>query len=225
VKLPSLLHKSRNQLVEPDVQLALVHLYKSSAIAVGLDLPPWELANELPNLLASGVTDTSLRVLVINGLAEHRIETSRPNSRNRTFRPAANLHLVGMSCFILTSAGIELAQKLVNGEDQLRVDPGDSSANALTPHFDSSRRILSFHGKTVKRFRVPADNQELILQAFQEEGWPYHLDDPLPRQPGSVPQKRLHDTIRRLNANQTKPLIFFEGDGRGRGINWRQIDA
>jgi hypothetical protein len=27
---------------------------------------------------------------------------------------------------------------------------------------------------------VPAGNQELMLSAFQEEGWPEHIHDPLP---------------------------------------------
>ena len=34
--------------------------------------------------------------------------------------------------------------------------------------------------RVVKQFRVPAGNQELILAAFEEMGWPPHIDDPLP---------------------------------------------
>jgi hypothetical protein len=35
----------------------------------------------------------------------------------------------------------------------------------------------------VKEFKLPAPNQETILTAFQEEGWPPRIDDPLPPVP------------------------------------------
>jgi hypothetical protein len=72
----------------------------------------------------------------------------------------------------------------------------------------------------VKRFRVPALNQELILAAFEEEGWPPHLDDPLPQEANTDPKQRLQDTIKRLNRHQVNRLIHFRGDGSGTGILW-----
>ena len=72
----------------------------------------------------------------------------------------------------------------------------------------------------VKQFKVPALNQERILAAFEEEGWPVHIDDPLPPHPEQDPKRRLHDTINSLNRNQKNPLIRFLGNGNGQGIRW-----
>ena len=41
---------------------------------------------------------------------------------------------------------------------------------------------VRYRDEIVKRYRVPAPNQELILAAFEEEGWPQLIDDPLPPQ-------------------------------------------
>jgi hypothetical protein len=84
-------------------------------------------------------------------------------------------------------------------------------------------RILFFTGEIVKRFRVPAANQELILMAFEEEGWPPHLSDPLPGK-GEVPAKRrLSDAIKNLNAHQCRHRLRFHGDGRGLGVFWEPL--
>jgi len=78
-----------------------------------------------------------------------------------------------------------------------------------------------FSGEVVKEFRVPAQNQELVLLSFEEMNWPVLLLDPLPPKPNIDSKQRLHDTINRLNRCQTRPLIRFEGDGTGKGIRWR----
>jgi hypothetical protein len=62
-----------------------------------------------------------------------------------------------------------------------------------------------------------APNQEIILDAFEEEEWPQRIDDPL--DPGKLPE-----TIKSLqNALRSKP-ITFERDGR-KGIRWRERSA
>ena len=38
-------------------------------------------------------------------------------------------------------------------------------------------RVLRVDKLVMKHFRVPASNQEKILSAFQEDGWPIHIDD------------------------------------------------
>ena len=76
----------------------------------------------------------------------------------------------------------------------------------------------------VKRFRWPAENQEQVLDAFQEEGWPSRIDDPLRRDAKVCPKRRLHDTLKCLNRKQINEVIKFRGDGTGLGvlleINW-----
>ncbi len=77
----------------------------------------------------------------------------------------------------------------------------------------------------VKQFNVPSPNQEAILAAFEEEGWPSAIDDPLPPQPEQDPKHRLRNTIQKLNANQKHPLLHFRGDGSGQRILWELMPA
>ena len=75
----------------------------------------------------------------------------------------------------------------------------------------------------MKRFRVPAANQEIILAAFQEEGWPEFIDDPLVPMPDQEPKRRLQATIKSLNRHQLVPLIRFHGNGNGRQVHWQAL--
>jgi hypothetical protein len=72
----------------------------------------------------------------------------------------------------------------------------------------------------VKRFRVPARNQELILTAFEEPRWPSVIDDPLPRSEHVDSPPRLSFTIRRLNGRQKRKIVHFFGTGTGAAIGW-----
>ncbi|WP_146118485.1 hypothetical protein [Blastopirellula marina] len=85
-------------------------------------------------------------------------------------------------------------------------------------------RKLLFDQQLVKRFKWPAVNQEMVLCAFQEEGWPERIDDPLPPQAEQDPKRRLADTIKCLNRKQENHLIHFHGDGTGQGIVWERVD-
>jgi hypothetical protein len=91
---------------------------------------------------------------------------------------------------------------------------------AQFPHWDLQRRELWMGHVLVKSFRVPAENQEAILTAFQEDGWPSRIDDPLPQAPKIDPKRRLHSTIQCLNRNRKAALLHFHGDGRGIGVRW-----
>ncbi len=93
---------------------------------------------------------------------------------------------------------------------------------AEKPHWDKAKHTLWFRGVIVKRFRQPADNQQRLLDAFEEEGWPPQIDDPLP-QDAINPKVRLHDTIKRLNHNQETHLLHFGGVRNGEGISWEPV--
>ena len=94
---------------------------------------------------------------------------------------------------------------------------------AHRPAWDAVRRELRLGGLLIKRFRVPALNQQLILAAFEELGWPQGIDDPLPPTADKHPKERLHEAIDRLNRSQQNRLIRFRGDGTGEGILWELI--
>ncbi len=91
----------------------------------------------------------------------------------------------------------------------------------LKPTWEPRSRELRVGEFLVKKFRVPAGNQELVLSAFQEEGWPAYIDDPLPMKPEIVPKRRLHNVITRLNGSQLASILRFHGNGTGEGIGWQ----
>ena len=99
------------------------------------------------------------------------------------------------------------------------------SLGSHLPHWDRQHRQLSFDGCVVKRFRVPANNQEAVFSAFQQAGWPPSINDPLPYLPGQRKRakERLHATIRCLNANQENRLLRFSGDGTGEAVIWEPL--
>ena len=57
-----------------------------------------------------------------------------------------------------------------------------------------------------------------VLNAFQENGWPTQISDPLEIHEKICPKRRLHDTLKCLNRKQLNKLIKFRGDGTGRGV-------
>jgi hypothetical protein len=170
-----------------------------------LGLRAAEFAVEAGELRSAGLTATDLRWLVAKGLADHLREVGKdgpPRAARRSLRVAED------SCFVLTAAGLQFA-------------PGPAAAPpAGVPHWDGAGRQLLWDGCLVKRYRVPAVNQEAVLAALEELGWPGRIDDPLPPTADIDPRARLHDTIKALNRNQARRLLCFQGDGTGRGVVW-----
>ncbi len=95
----------------------------------------------------------------------------------------------------------------------------------VKPAWEVRRRELRVGEFLVKKFRVPAGNQELVLSAFEEEGWPAYIDDPLPMKCEIAPKQRLHNVVTRLNGSQLVPILRFQGDGNGEGIGWQLLPA
>ncbi|QDV81768.1 hypothetical protein TBK1r_06880 [Stieleria magnilauensis] len=93
------------------------------------------------------------------------------------------------------------------------------------PEWNADSRRLQIDGQIVKRFKWPAANQEAVLCAFEEEGWPERIDDPLPPQPEQDAKRRLADTIKCLNRKQVNELMHFRGDGTGEGVVWERHDT
>jgi hypothetical protein len=127
---------------------------------------------------------------------------------------------------VLTEAGIiesqSVCSELAGSTTNSLVASPDiwESDQSLVIDWDPEVRKLLLNGRLVKRFKWPAINQEAVLNAFQEEGWPSRIDDPLPPQPDQDSKRRLSDTIKCLNRKQTNPLIHFRGDGTGEGVVW-----
>jgi hypothetical protein len=96
---------------------------------------------------------------------------------------------------------------------------------AEIPRWDRQMRVLRVGAEVVKFFRQPSCNQEAVLSAFEEEGWPLRIDDPLQPLEGQDSMRRLNLTIWRLNKHQRNHLIRFFGDGTGQGICWELLSA
>jgi hypothetical protein len=167
-------------------------------------------------------------------------------SPHRSFRRGEGFSFDRTTCVVLTPGGAAFVDRflrapmgsprsvppiettsLADGETAALEGglPGDDRREVTIrvisrPCWDSMRRELRLCGVVVKRYRVPAHNQELILSAFEEEGWPEHIDDPLPARHDIDPHTRLHDAIHRLNGCQTHRLLRFRGDGSGAGVFW-----
>jgi DNA-binding NarL/FixJ family response regulator len=98
-------------------------------------------------------------------------------------------------------------------------------SSRLRPQWNEGKRELTVGGVLVKSFHQTSRNQSAILAAFEEEGWPMRIDDPL-RQLGDVdPKERLRATIKSLNRHQQSQLLRFAADGTGEGIQWHFLNV
>lgn len=88
----------------------------------------------------------------------------------------------------------------------------------MRPQWDNTTRTLYLGTTLVRQYRVPAENQVVVLEAFERAGWPQRIDDPLPERFGTPRKMLLNETVRSLNRSQK--LIKFRGDGTGTGILW-----
>ena len=93
------------------------------------------------------------------------------------------------------------------------------------PVWNPALRELRVGDVLVKHFRTPAPNQELVLSAFEEQGWPMQIDDPLPPISKGNPKLRLRDTIAKLNRHQQTARMRFHGDGQGKAVRWELVVA
>lgn len=89
-----------------------------------------------------------------------------------------------------------------------------SGTSSLRPHWDAVLRCLTWDGKVVAEYRRPARSQTTILSAFEEEGWPRQIYDPLTG-------GKLRQTLKDLQEKFQYTPIEFEADGTGSAIRWR----
>lgn len=206
---------------------ALVLLLEALGYARELERSPWDFAVEIAALYQTGLTASALRWLVCKGYVEHACELTTQGRGARDFRRSEGLRFDRRTCFVLTEAGLAFARDVfahsppADFQDGTFIERnGDGAGDVLRPIWDGRRQELRLGPYVVKQFRVPAINQKRVLAAFEEEGWPPRVDDPLTPRPEQDPKRRLHDTINSLNRNQRHPLVRFTGDGSGQGIRW-----
>lgn len=85
------------------------------------------------------------------------------------------------------------------------------------PYFDRDKGKLEFKGKVIRRVRIasrPTSIQK-ILESFQARGWPKSIKNPL-----TLGQHQLHETISYLNEGIKPKRLRFHGQEGGRSIYW-----
>ena len=221
----------------PRFAQALSLLLQSHLYTLDLSCDRWDLAVEREELHAAGLANSDLRWLLAKGYVLQAAELiPPPDGQRRAFAAHTTLALNQRSCFILTPQGVAFVsageahppQDVPPCEPSAVLVPALPATNGVqrgTPNWDKDRRQLRLGGHTVKHYKVPAANQEIILAVFEEEGWPHRIDDPLPLTGSIEPKRRLHDTINSLNRNQRESLLRFSGDGNGEGVCWETANT
>jgi hypothetical protein len=171
--------------------------------------------------------------MIGRGLVGHALELTRSCDEQRVFQHDRGVVFTEQSCFALTKAGVTIARSLIKNLDEnlqentsrtgSYIVNGNGKQPAQIPEWDSERHQLRLGDFLIKEYKVPSPNQETILMAFEEEGWPPRIDDPLSPVQDVSPKERLRNTIKSLNRCQASKLIQFMGDGTGEAIRWESI--
>ncbi len=115
-------------------------------------------------------------------------------------------------------------EALVNPRDE--IEAADASAEPpqnLKPSWDRLNGRLRLGIRVIKRVRSirQAKNVVLILDSFEDLGWPERVDDPLPSHPDIDRVERLYEAVKSLN--DRLKLIRFSTVGAG--ICWNRQDC
>lgn len=236
--------ESTSPLIDESLRAGLALLWRAYICAQDTGANLWDFALRTSRLYEAGMTSSDLRWMVAKGFAEHGEETSGYDDPHRSFHRSNGYFFNNHTCLILTPSGAALAEHVfretarppeatlsalaaVAGETaalanarRAAYEANTRAMSALKPRWDATRRELSLAGLIVKRFRVPARNQETILSVFEEEAWTEHIHDPLPATHDIDAPTRLHDAINRLNRCQINSVLRFHGDGKGTGVFW-----
>lgn len=165
-------------------------------------------AEDVQDLLSCGLVEAAEPLEINPGPREYRLNSTQDAEVWRS--PwTARVQLSAAGAALLRRTSLLLASTIRT----------DSWCSPL-PRWDRESRELWFKNVLVKRLRVDAWNQEPILTAFEEQGWPALIDDPLPPRPGLLSNVRLHDAINSLNRRMKNPLIQFGSGGGGCRIRW-----
>jgi hypothetical protein len=165
------------------------------------------------SLRAAGLIDEDFRWLFARGFAKEAVLLLAEASLPTAWPDAMPV--------VLTEQGRALAARICQKGSM--VSP---PLVANRPRWTVARRRELWVGKVlVKSIRVPATQQDIIFAAFEEQGWPPSIKDPLPPQRGVNAKRRLSDAIKRLNRHQKQPVLRFFGNGYGDGICWELSKA
>jgi hypothetical protein len=87
------------------------------------------------------------------------------------------------------------------------------------PSWHKRLGTLRYRGEIIREVKAEATNVRLILDAFEEAGWPDEIFDPLPPAEAKDRRRRAVETL-----NKDLRLIRFRSTGNGRRIAWIPLD-
>lgn len=189
-------------------------LQDAYAQALASNQSPWQFSLTGDFLMdTTSLTPTDLKTLQSHGLILHAREIPGQSGVERQFRPIDSVELLGNDCFVLSSSAFDKFSLF----DASSVDPGVLKDR---PIWRSDTRELWFQDEVVLRIHREAPNQFAILAAFEEEGWPIQIDDPIPGGSPVDSANRRHDAVKRLNRNIRIPKIKFRDHVSREAVSW-----
>jgi hypothetical protein len=98
-------------------------------------------------------------------------------------------------------------------------EPVESVDSRPRPSWSAKTGKLHFRGKLVRTVDLDrGDNIRLILDSFEDHGWPPGIDNPLT---GGADSKKLRDTLESLK--QGLSVITFAAKGSGTRVTWDEV--
>lgn len=95
------------------------------------------------------------------------------------------------------------------------------ATRAVKPVWHAATGELYYKGSLIKKYGQNAIRQRSLLHAFEEQGWPPRIADPVHVLGGEDSPGRLRQTVGDLLRGLPKPLVItFECDGTGKGVKW-----
>ena len=185
---------------------------------------PWQNAVALAELRRAGVTRVDVRRLVRDGLAECKIEVTKPRSRRRQFKPWDNRTgaIPDASCFVLTERGVPVARAAAgDGRPAARSQP---ARRVQRPRWDGECRLY-WGREVIKEFARTAPDQMHALAEFQRQRWKKTIDFSavlsVLGKTGIRAAKWIVDTTRDLNRELRR--VKFHMDSKARLIRWEFV--
>jgi hypothetical protein len=199
-------------------------LLQSLAHAENKSRTRWDYAVPLQDVTKTGILASDLRGLIDDGVLEHGHENLVCKSEGREFDHDGEFVFNATSCFVLSDRGVNLAKSLVGVDDlaQMLISYADQLAKMDLPRWDATRRELWVGVELVKRFDGRANQQEAVLQAFEDHQWCECLDSPL-KNPSRHGSTKLRTVVQNLNRNQIVNRIKFRSTSRGKKISWELL--
>ncbi len=203
---------------------AIKRLYFALQLAADCECERQEFSVRRDELFRMDLRREELKWLILKNVV--KVSESILDPDRHESQPPEHPEYASDSSFVITDLGVELveqclsAMKLQQSKNDFSGRQSPSARQELKPSWDFERHELRCGGQVVKKFKWRAANQEMILATFEQEGWPAHIDDPLPQEPDIDPKRRLADAIKSLNRHQKISLVRFCGDGTGQGVLW-----